>query len=120
MKTDDLDKLLEIASQPTIKKVKEPKTNPEIDSFISELNITSGKKRISTSLIYYHYFIWKKIRLISRRKFIKYFSTKFEKVNTNDGIAFLLNPKPFDLTPQNYFRARAYFRKEKDEKKVKT
>jgi len=117
---DDIDKLIELAEKPKEKKVKPTKINPEIDSFISESGITSGKKKIPSYIIYYRYSAWKKTRLIPRLKFLNYFKTKFEKTKTVDGIGYLLNPKGFDLTPQGYFRARAFLRKERDEKtKVK-
>jgi hypothetical protein len=113
---DNIDELLDIASQPKKRKNKEIKQNPEIDSFISEQDITSGKKRIPTSVIYYRYYLWKQIRLISRQKFFSYFKTKFEKTRTDHGIGYLLNPKGFDLSPVGFFRARAFLRKERDEK----
>jgi hypothetical protein len=114
---DNIDALLEIATKPKTRKLNIPKQNPEIDKFIEECNIVSGKKKISTAIIYYRYYLHKHIRLIPRHKFFKYFNTKFEKVKTSDGMTYLLNPKGFDITPQGYFRARAYLRQEKDEKK---
>lgn len=113
-----IDDLLKIASQPSVKKVKKPKTNPEIDKFISENQIISGRRRIPTYIIYYRYFLWKQTRLIPRRKFLEYFKTKFEKVQTIDGVGFLLNPKGFDLTPGGFFRARKLLRDEKEKKAI--
>lgn len=117
---NEIDKLLEIATKVTPVKVKKPKTNPEIDQFIQELKIIAGKSKVPTSIIYYHYFAWKKIRLISRKKFLSYFKTKFEKTRTDHGIGYLLNPKPFDLSPQGFFKARALLRRERDERKKET
>lgn len=117
--TTNIDKLLELASQPKAEKVKKPKENPEIDKFILENNITSGKKRIPSTIIYYKYYLWKQTRLIPRRKFFNYFKTKFEKTQTDHGIGFLLNPKEFDLTPAGFFRARAFLRKQREEEKSK-
>lgn len=117
----DLDTLLDIASAPKLKKVKPKKTYPEIDTFISEFKIEAGKKKIPTYVIYYKYYLWKKQARIPRLKFLQYFKTKFQKIKTDDGMGFLLNPKPFDLTPQGYFKARAILRNERDEKaKTKT
>ena len=117
--TDDIEKLLEIASQPKKEKVKEKKTNPEIDSFIEEMGIKSGKKRVPTSIIYYKYYLWKSTRLIPRQKFFNYFKTKFEKTRTDHGVGYFLNAKAFDLSPVGFFKARAFLRKERDEKKEK-
>jgi hypothetical protein len=116
---EDIRKLLELASQPKQYRVKKQKTNPEIDNFISENNILSGKKRIPSYIVYYKYYLWKQKRLIQRRKFFDYFKTKFEKTRTIDGIGFLLSPKGFDMTPGGYFRARKLLREE-NEKKQKT
>lgn len=115
--SDDIDKLLELANHRP-KPAKLPKVNPEIDSFISQLKITSGKKRIHNSIIYHRYFTWKKSdTFIAKRSFFDYFSTKFKKERTKDGLVYLLNPVVFDLTPQSHFRARAFLRKLKDERK---
>jgi len=114
---EEIDKLLEIASQPKERKVKKQKTNPEIDEFINIHTITEGTKRIPSYIVYYRYYLWKKIRLINRKKFFNYFKTKFTKTKTDDGIGYLLNPKGFDLTPEGFFRARAFLRKERDEQK---
>lgn len=116
----DLDALLNIASTPKVKKVKPKKTYPEIDSFISEFKIESGKKKIPTYVIYYKYHLWKQTQRLPRLKFLQYFKTKFQKIKTDDGMGFLLNPKPFDLTPQGYFKARAILRRERDERKKTT
>lgn len=117
----DLDTLLNIASTPKLKKVKPKKTYPEIDTFISEFKIEAGKAKIPTYIIYYKYYLWKQMARVPRLKFITYLKTKFQKIKTVDGMGFLLNPKPFDLTPQGYFKARAILRNERDEKaKTKT
>lgn len=116
---EDIDKLLEIASAPKVRKVKPIKTNPEIDKFIADSVILPGKTRVPTYMVYYRYYLWKKIKLVPRLKFINYLKTKFEKTRTDDGVGFLLNPKGFDLTPQGFFRARAHLRRERDEKQKK-
>lgn len=112
--SDDLTKLLEIAES---KKVEEPKTNPEIDLFIKELQIKSGNKRIPTSIIYLEYYYWKKTHHISRQKFFNYFKTKFKKTTTDHGVGYLLDDKPFDISPVGFFRARALMRKEREKVK---
>lgn len=112
----DIEKLLELATKPKVRKVKELKPNPEIDKFILECNIETGKKKVSADIVYYRYYLYKNIRLIDRRKFFKYFSTKFQKARTNKDVTYLLNPKGFDLTPQGHFSARAFLRQEREEK----
>lgn len=116
---DNIENLLELASKPIVKKVKKQKEYPEIDKFITENNITSGKKRVPSSIVYYKYYLWKQTRLIPSRKFFNYFKTKFEKTKTDHGIGFLLNPKDFDLTPIGFFRARAFLRKQREEQDKK-
>lgn len=121
-KLDNIDKLLELAGQPKEKKVRVKKTpafHIEIDNFVKECNVSPGKGRIPTYIIYYSYYLHKNIRLIPRNKFFTYFKTKFEKTRTEDGVGYLLNPKGFDLTPQGFFKARAFLRKERDEAKKK-
>jgi hypothetical protein len=115
--TDNLDKLLDIASRPKPVKVKKVKTYPCIDEFIAANKIKSGRTRVPTYIIYYHYFLWKNTRLVKRKQFINYFKTKFEKTRTIDGVGFLLSPTGFDLSPTGFFKARAYLRKERDEQK---
>lgn len=117
--TTNIDRLLELASKPKAEKVKKKKENPEIDKFILENKITSGKKRIPSTIVYYKYYLWKQTRLIPRKKFLDYFKTKFEKTRTDHGIGFFLNPKEFDLTPVGFFRARAFLRKQREEEKDK-
>ena len=115
-KLDDIDKLIELAEN--IKPVvKEPKTHPEIDEFIEYLKIKSGRKRVPSHIIYFHYYLWQPKRRVSRRTFITYFKTKFKQTKTDHGIGFFLDPRPFDLTPQGFFRSRAFMRKERDEKR---
>jgi hypothetical protein len=115
--TDNLDKLLDIASRPKPVKVKKVKTYPCIDEFIEANKIKSGRTRVPTYIIYYTYFLWKNTRLVKRKQFINYFKTKFEKTRTIDGIGFFLSPTGFDLSPTGFFKARAYLRKERDEQK---
>jgi hypothetical protein len=117
--TDNIEALLEIATRPKPIKVKKIKIYPDIDQFILEEKIVSGKKKIPTYMVYYRYFLWKKTRLVNRRKFLNYFKTKFEKTHTTDGIGYYLSPTGFDLTPIGFFKARAFLRKERDEQKKK-
>lgn len=115
----DLDKLIELASKPKSRKVKAPKEFPEMDKFFQECSILSGKKRIPAVIIYYRYFIWKKINLVNRKKFFNYFNSKFEKTRAGTGTVYLLSPKGFDLTPSGYFRARAFLRDIKEHEETK-
>lgn len=114
---DDIEKLLLIAEAPKPKK--ELKTNPEIDKFIEHLEIKDGKFRVPDYIIYYTYCIWKETYLIPRRRFFRYFSTKFKRTQIKLGKGYFLDPKPFNLTQVNHFMARAYLRKESEKTKKK-
>lgn len=116
-KLEDIDKLIELAEKP--KAQKQPKTNPEIDQFIQDLKIKPGRSRVPSHIIYYCYYLWQPTKLLSRRAFINYFQTKFEKTKTDHGVGFFLDPRPFDLSPQGFFRSRALMRKERDGKNKK-
>lgn len=117
--TNELKKLLELAESSN-EKVKFEDT--EIEQYIHENNIEKGTVKISSDLIYYSYYRWKLFKKdrISRRKFFVQFKKHFEGVRTSYGKGYLLNPEPFDLTQEGYFRARALLRRERDvRKKVK-
>lgn len=115
--SDDIDKLLQIAEAPPPKK--EPKANPEIDRFIAAVKLHNGKTRVPDYIIYYTYFIWKETRLIPRRKFFRYLTTKFKRTQIKYGKAYFLDPRPFNLTTEGHFLARAYMRKESEKTKTR-
>lgn len=114
----DLDSLLELAAdKPKKKRVRKVTQIKDVDEFIAANKIVSGRTKVPTDLIYFHYFLWKKTRLVNRTEFFRYFKTKFKQSRNTYGLCYLLNHHAFDLTPQGYFRARAYFRKQRDDKK---
>lgn len=114
--TIDLDKLLEIAES-SEEPVKFEDT--EAEKYIAAEGIESGDKRIPTFTIYYHYHCWNKNKkkLLTRRKFFLQFKKHFQSIQTSDGKAYLLNPEPFDLTREGYFKARALLRRERSVRK---
>ena len=69
---------------------------------IYELNIKHGTTKVSAQIVYYTYRHWNgwETRRLSRPRFVKDFNKFFTPHRTADGMCYLLNPKPFDLSEQ--------------------
>jgi len=120
----ELDKLMDIATSSKEPIVYEKEDNPEVKKFIDEVGIEAGDTKVDTVFIYYLYFIWKSGKANARQKvrrleFLKIFEKHFEKTKSAYSVAFLLNPEPFDLSPEGYFAARAQLRRERNVNKNK-
>jgi len=113
---DDVEALLKLAESST-EKVKFEDT--EVEKFINECSIISGDTKVATYIVYYKYYKWKvnKRKLKARCPFFKQFKKHFENVQTDDGRGYLLNPEPFDISQEGYFKARALLRRERDGRK---
>jgi hypothetical protein len=92
----------------------------EAAKFIYDLNIKHGDEKISAQVIYHAY---KKYRNYShvqpKIQFFSDFKKYFQPGRNKDGIYYLLNPKPFDLSDDAYWEMRALERKEKAYKRRK-
>jgi len=113
---DDIEELLKIAESSKTP-VKHDNTGAEI--YIRDFEIKSGETKVSTYIIYYHYWsnLKNKTKLMSRRAFFIQFKKYFERVQTSDGKGYLLDPEPYDLTVQGFFKARALLRRERNGRK---
>lgn len=92
-----------------------------VAKFIYELGIKHGNTKVPAYMIYYAYREWNgwdKPRQ-SKPEFFKDFRKYFEAKRTNDGIVYLLNPKPFDLSETNFWKVRAAMRHEKSRQNKK-
>lgn len=94
----------------------------EAGKFIYELNIKHGDTKISAAVIYHTYKHWKgwDQKRQSKPLFFRDFKTYFEPQRTSDGIIYLLNPKPFDLSEEAKWLIRAEQRSEKTKKTKKS
>jgi hypothetical protein len=90
----------------------------EAGKFIFEMKIKHGDVRIPAFVIYHTYKNWKgwDQKRQSKPFFFKDFKKYFEPLRTTDGMVYLLNPKPFDLSEDNYWLIRAEIRNEKTKK----
>jgi hypothetical protein len=91
----------------------------EAARFIYALNIRHGDERIPAQLIYYTYKQWKgwNNKFQPKPFFFRDFTQYFEQVRTKDGISYLLDPKPFDLSKETYWMMRKDQREQKAKQK---
>jgi hypothetical protein len=90
--------------------------------FIYDIGIKSGDAKVPAYLIYHTYrewHGWENKGRQSRTDFFRDFCKHFESHRTKDGIHYLLNPKPFDLSKEKYWEIRATLRHEKSRRKKK-
>lgn len=94
----------------------------EAAKFIYEMNIKHGDAKIPAALIYHTYKCWKgwDQKRQSKPFFFRDFSKYFDPHRTTDGMCYLLNPKPFDLSDETYWLIRAEMRNEKAKKNKKS
>lgn len=114
----DIDKLMEIAvaeDQPRPRRVKP--TN--VTKYIREVGITSGDTKIPAYIVYYHYYMWGKTKrnTVTRGRFFRQFGEHFERTETDHGRGYLLDPTPFDLSTEGFFKARRHLRRIMNDKK---
>ena len=88
---------------------------------IFELKIKHGDTKVSAAIIYHTYKHWKgwDQKRQSKPIFFKDFKKYFEPFRNGDGIYYLLNPKPFDLSEEAYWIVRKELREEKMKRKQK-
>lgn len=93
----------------------------EAAKFIYALNLRHGDARIPVQLIYYTYKQWKGWDNKPQPKpyFFRDFSKYFEQARTKDGMTYLLDPKPFDLSKETYFIVRKEIRDSRAKKTKK-
>lgn len=122
-----IQELMEIAKNP-IKEVDEFKHLPPVRRFIASDKIQNGEYRIPANLIYDRYLKWclrSKVESISAVKFFQELALYFNKIKTNQGYSYLMNPEGFDLSPEylkivNSNRKRiSYAKKTKNKKEHK-
>lgn len=115
---DEIEELLQIAEAKPEVKVKFEDT--EVEQFIHECKIVKGETKVPTQVIYLTYTEWrKKKKLKHRNHFFIQFKKHFENKLIEGGQSYLLNPEPFDLTQEGYFRAMKQLRRERYERKKK-
>lgn len=87
--------------------------------FILDLNVKHGHEKVSAMLVYYTYKHHKGFGARAQPKvaFLRDFNKYFTPVRDKDGIHYLLDPKPFDLTEETYWAMRAEWRKQKQNSK---
>lgn len=90
----------------------------EAAKFIYELNIRHGDALIPAQVIYYTYKQWKgwQNRKQAKAQFFSDFAKYFDSHRTTDGMNYLLDPKPFDLSKETYWKIRAEIRRGKRKK----
>lgn len=115
-----IEELINLANEA---KTDEPKVQEatEAAKFIYALTIRHGDVRIPAQLIYYAYREWKGWSNKPQPKpfFFRDFTKYFESVRTKEGISYLLDPKPFDLSQETYFMVRKQIRDERSKRQNK-
>lgn len=107
---EDLVKLAESAEEPVIQE-----KLSDAGKFIFDLKIKHGDKKISAELIFHTYKEWKgleKRNWQARTHFFRDFKKYFTPVRGRNGVAYLLDPAPFDLSREHYFFVRSEQRRE--------
>jgi len=117
LSTEELIDLLKSADKP----VQIENELTEAAKFIYALNIRHGDAKIPAQLIYFTYKQWKgwDKRPQPKPLFFRDFAKQFESVRTKEGISYLLDPKPFDLSREQYFLSRKDLRDQREKQKKK-
>ncbi len=117
LSVDDLIKLVQGSAKPIV--VDGPS---EAANFIFALNIRHGDTKIPAELIYFTYKQWKGWDKRPQPKpfFFRDFTKQFEKTRTNEGISYLLDPRPFDLSQEQFWLMKKDSREHRAKQKKKT
>lgn len=93
----------------------------EAAKFIYALDIREGRDKISALLVFHTYKQWKgwDNKCQSKRYFFRDFNKYFKSQRTKDGMVYMLDPKSFDTSQENYWLIRADLRHEKNKKRRK-
>jgi len=93
----------------------------EAAKFIYDLNIKHGDTKVPAQVIYHTYKHWRGMQNKRQSKpfFFRDFSKYYDPVRISSGIVYMLNPKPFDLSPEAYWLIRSEIRNEKSKKQTK-
>lgn len=110
------EELLEIARGAKVEQVVEKIS--EAAKFIYALNIQDGRDKISALLVFHTYKQYKgwDNKRQSKRYFFKDFNKYFKPQRTKDGMVYMLNPKSFDTSQDEYWRMRTDIREQKRKK----
>lgn len=114
-----VEELIQLAQESAEPVVMEELT--EASKFIYANNIRHGDVKIPAQLIYYTYKQWKGWDRKPQPKpyFFRDFSKYFEQVRTKEGMTYLLDPKPFDLSQETYFMIRKDIREQRAKRQAK-
>lgn len=112
-----VEQLLELAKGAKPEQVVEKVS--EAAKFIYAMDIREGREKISALLVYHTYKQWKgwDAKRQSKPHFFRDFNKYFTPFRTREGMTYMLNPKSFDTSKENYWIMRADLRNEKIRKK---
>ncbi len=93
----------------------------ESAKFIYHCGIRQGNHKIPAQVVYHAYKVWKghRAKLQPKGYFFRDFSKYFERYRTKDGIHYMLDPRPFDLSEEAYWLIRSELRYEKARRQKK-
>lgn len=106
------EELMALAKNPI--KAKKQKNLSPIKEFIISEDISAGTEKIAGVLVYDRYTTWCKamsIKPFTMTKFFTEFVHYFEKKRSTSGVAYMLNPKGFDLAPEKLRKLNAEYQK---------
>lgn len=96
----------------------EVKPQNEAELFVAALGIKAGNTKIINPQIWYVYNKWTDKPII-RDTFFKQFKKLFKFGRNESYRYFYLDPTPFDLSKEEYFRVKAFLRQEKKKRAYK-
>lgn len=111
------DELIQIARGAKVEQVMEKAS--EAAKFIYTLGIREGRVAISAMLVYHTFKQYKGVdnKRQAKRYFFKDFNKYFKPFRTKNGLHYMLDPRSFDLSKENFWLMRADMRQEKQRRK---
>lgn len=110
---DEIQKLLELASSG-------PADEPyielnEAERFALSCGVTSGETRVLFLQVYLAYYNWSD-KPLQMLPFAHQFRKLFHQIKRDHSRYYLLNPEPFDLTADTYFKVRKQLRETRQDR----
>ena len=112
----EIEELIKIVENDTTNPINNNKET-DVERFIQYKGIQAGDSFVSCSIIYADYCRWKRNPRMNMTRFFKRFKGYFERKTRKFEVGYMLDANPFDVTPEGYFKARAYLRNLKNVKK---
>lgn len=97
--------LYELAEQAPSTEELEVLTNSNVEKWISDLNVRSGKKCVPNEVVYLSYYNWCCEKNETALSYIPFFKA-LNKIHPGKQARRKFDPSSFDMSPEYYFKAR--------------